>query len=56
MSEIIKPSYIAKKLNVTTVTVRNWIKTGKLKGYRTPGGHYLILKNSFEKLLKDMEG
>ena len=55
MNELIKPSVVAKQLGVTTVTVRNWVRAGKLKAFRTPGGHYLIFKHSFEELLANMQ-
>ena len=32
----------AKILGVTTQTVKNYIYSGKLRSYRTPGGHYRI--------------
>ena len=43
----LKPSqYIEEQYpggGVTPQAVRNWIRTGKLKAERTPGGHFLIL-------------
>ena len=35
---------VAKYLNVYTNTVIHWMNTGKLNGYRTPGGHRRILR------------
>ena len=33
----------AKYLKVSSVTVYNWIRAGKLKAYKTPGGQYRIV-------------
>ena len=32
-------SQAAKKLNVSTKTLRRWEKAGKITSFRTPGGH-----------------
>ena len=42
---------VAKHCHVTHVAVLKWIKSGKLKGYRTPGGHYRIEVPDFKKFL-----
>jgi len=45
---------VAKKCSVTTDTVLKWIKRGKIKAYRTAGGHYRIAENEINYLdLKD---
>lgn len=44
---------IARLLHVTRVTVFTWIRTGKLKAYRVPGGHYRIVRPEFRKFLTD---
>jgi excisionase family DNA binding protein len=36
---------------VTPATVLNWIRTGKLEGIRTPGGHYRIKLEKLQPLL-----
>jgi len=33
--------------HVSNLSVLKWIKSGSLKAYRTPGGHYRILKSDF---------
>lgn len=43
---------IAKYCHVTQVGALKWIKSGKLKAYSTPGGHYRILRNDFRNFLK----
>jgi len=42
---------IAKYCHVTHVGVVKWIKSGKLKAYATPGGHYRIEKKDFKYFL-----
>lgn len=42
---------IAQILHVTRVSVYRWVKSGKLKAFRTPGGNYRILTNDFKKFL-----
>ncbi|MCL5034686.1 MAG: response regulator [Bacteroidetes bacterium] len=37
---------------VTTRTINNWIKSGKLKAYATPGGHFKIWPSDLKKFLK----
>lgn len=42
---------VSKALEVSLVTVKKWIVQGKLKGFRTPGGHYRITVEEFQRLL-----
>ncbi len=35
---------VAKLLNVTNLTLRNWDKAGKLKAYRNPINNYRLYK------------
>ena len=44
---------IAKYCHVTHVGVVKWIKSGKLKAYATPGGHYRIEKKDFREFLNN---
>lgn len=44
---------IARLLHVTPVGVLRWIRAGKLKAYRVPGGHYRIARAEFRKFLSD---
>lgn len=43
----------AKLMSVTPDSVLKWIKAGKLKAYRTPGGHYRIKQSRIEELLRE---
>ncbi len=40
----------AKILRVSTQTVRNYIYSGKIKSYRTPGGHHRVSKEDLQRL------
>lgn len=44
---------VAKKLGVSTQTVVNWIESGKLKAFRSPGGHYRIPAHQFKTTEKE---
>lgn len=47
---------VAKLFGVTSLTVRNWDKRGKLQAYRNPINNYRVYKiEDVEKLLKEME-
>jgi two-component system OmpR family response regulator len=46
---------IARYCYVTQVGVLKWIKSGKLKAYSTPGGHYRILQRDFKHFLEHYE-
>lgn len=48
---------VAKIMGVTSLTVRNWDKKGKLQAYRNPINNYRVYKiEDVEKLLEDIEG
>ena len=42
----------AQICKVTTRTINNWIKSGKLKAYATPGGHFRVWPTDLKKFLK----
>jgi excisionase family DNA binding protein len=44
---------IARLLHVTRVTVFSWIRAGKLKAYRVPGGRYRVSRAEFRNFLAD---
>jgi excisionase family DNA binding protein len=53
MSELLTVRVIAKRLDVTTETVRTWIASGKLEhSGRTPGGHYRVSEAQLARLLE----
>lgn len=43
---------VAKYCRVSGVQVNRWIKDGKLKGYRYPGGRYKVSKKNFREFLE----
>lgn len=43
---------IARRLGVSIQTVQRWVDTGKLKAWKTLGGHRRIDAESAEALLK----
>ncbi len=48
---------VAKILSVTTLTLRNWDKSGKLKAYRNPINNYRTYKpEEIELFLRRLEG
>jgi len=44
---------VARLLHVTPVAVLHWIRAGKLKAYRVPGGRHRIPRPEFRKFLND---
>lgn len=42
---------IAKRHQVSPVTVQRWIKSGMLKAGRTPGGHFRVREDEFQRFL-----
>ena len=43
---------VAGYFGVSTGSVRNWIRDGKLKAILTPGGHRRIKKDDFDHFLE----
>ena len=47
---------VAKLLNVTNLTLRNWDKAGKLKAYRNPINNYRLYKpEDIELFIRKLE-
>lgn len=46
---------IATYCGVSRVGVLRWIKSGRLKAYRTPGGHFRITPQDFEAFLSETD-
>jgi excisionase family DNA binding protein len=42
----------AERCSISRVTLWRWVKSGKLKAYATPGGHYKIRKNDLETFIR----
>lgn len=41
---------VAKACEVSLVTVKKWIRQRKLKAFRTPGGHFRVTAEEFQRL------
>ncbi|EKD41991.1 MAG: DNA-binding response regulator, excisionase family protein [uncultured bacterium] len=52
-SNILTTTDVAKLCAVDASTVLNWVKTGKLKSYQTPGGHNRIFKEDLWDFIKE---
>lgn len=48
---MIKPKDMAKKLNVTVLTLRNWEKQGKIKSERTPTGRRYYTEEELNRIM-----
>jgi len=51
MNNLLTISQAAKYLSVSTRTLRDWDKTGKLKCYKTDGGHRRYRKDELDKFM-----
>ena len=45
-AKYLKPQEAAELLRVDARTVKRWAQSGKLNGFRTPGGHWRISEGS----------
>ena len=52
MKKRVKVRDIANHCMVDSVTVRRWIKDGKLNAIKLPGGHYRVSSAGFREFLK----
>lgn len=51
MEKIYKPKDVAKLLEITTKTLINWDKSGKLKAYRTPTDRRYYKQHQIDEIL-----
>lgn len=47
----LKTTEVAEILKVTPIAVAKWIREGKIKAVRLPGGQYRIPESELEKLI-----
>ncbi len=52
MLELLNTRDIAQMYRVTSATVLNWIRAGKLKAYATPGGHYRVAREDLDAFVR----
>jgi excisionase family DNA binding protein len=48
-SRYLTSGQVSKACDVSLVTVKKWINQGKLKAFRTPGSHYRVPVEEFER-------
>jgi excisionase family DNA binding protein len=48
MIELLNTRDVARMYQVTSATVLNWIRSGKLRAYTTPGGHYRVAREDLD--------
>jgi excisionase family DNA binding protein len=46
------PKHCARRLRTHVSTIHRWIRTGRLKALKTPGGRYLVAPADFEAALQ----
>jgi len=50
--ELLTPKEACRILNISYMTLRRWVKTGKINYVKTPAGRILIPRDEIEKILK----
>jgi excisionase family DNA binding protein len=50
-SKYLTPKQAAQYLNLSLSTIKNYIYSGRLKSYKTPGGHHRIKEEDLLGLL-----
>lgn len=51
---LVSPGAAAKMIGVSTETLRNWERSGKIKAVKTLGGHHRYKLEDVEKMLKEV--
>jgi molybdopterin-binding protein len=51
MASLLTPREAALRLGISYPTVKQWLYQGKIKGVKTPGGHYRIPEAELDSLL-----
>jgi len=52
----LRPGEVATLFNVDPRTVNRWVKQGRLKAFRTPGGHLRFGPEVIEQALRGVRG
>jgi excisionase family DNA binding protein len=52
---LLTPSEVAKIFKVKTPTIRRWAKEGKIRYFKTPGGHRRYLGADIEAFVNSQE-
>lgn len=53
--EFLTTGDVARWCNIPYITALSWVKAGKVKARRTPGGHYRINRSDFVEFLEKYE-
>lgn len=56
MTEYLKVERVAQMFDVSQYTVRDWLKTGKLNGIKSPGGQWRVTKEEVERFANQQFG
>jgi len=51
MAELYTPRAAAERLGISYPTIKQWLYRGKLRGVKTPGGHYRIHEREIQSFL-----
>jgi molybdopterin-binding protein len=52
MTELYTPRAAAERLGISYPTIKQWLYRGKLRGVKTPGGHYRIHERELQPYLR----
>ncbi|HWF67189.1 MAG TPA: helix-turn-helix transcriptional regulator [Acidobacteriaceae bacterium] len=52
MAELFTPRAAAERLGISYPTIKQWLYRGKLRGVKTPGGHYRIHEREIQAFLR----
>jgi len=55
-AKFVKVGEVAAKLGFCRTTIIRWILSGRVRGGRTPAGHYAIPIDEFRRLSAEMAG
>lgn len=56
MTSYVKVEKVAQMFDVSQYTVRDWLKTGKLKGGKSPGGQWRVTEEELERFAQQEYG
>jgi molybdopterin-binding protein len=52
---LLSPRQAAQRLGISYPTIKQWLYQGKVKGVKTPGGHYRIPEAELDSLLHQVK-
>jgi excisionase family DNA binding protein len=50
--DMLSTGQVGQALGVSINTVKSWVRTGKIAGFRLPSGHFRIPRGELERLLR----